>query len=115
MIKLTALDFKIKIEALERLHKINELAEQQMADWQKEAEKVQIAGSDEYVEKPFIEPHEFVASDYEIIERKFRIDPKIIWAYVEGKHQNTELTLKGGDISYNIKESVEEIDKLLGI
>lgn len=115
MIKLTALDFKIKVEALERFHKINELAEQQVADWQKEAEEMQITGSNDYVEKPFIEPHEFVTSDYDIVERKFRVRPEIIWSYTEAKHGVTELTLKGGEITYNIKESVEEIDKLLGV
>ena len=107
MIKLTALNYKIKISALEIYHNINELAESRMFEWEEESKRSAIGG--EYVDKPFIEPHEFKTSDYDIKERKFRVRPEDILFYKENLEGIAEVTMKK-DVTFAVKESIDYLD-----
>lgn len=109
MIKLTALHYKIKISALEIYHNINELAENRMFEWEKAMEKERTVMG-EYIDKPFIEPHEFKQSDYDIKEISFRVRPEDILFYKENIDGFTEIALKNRDIAFVVKESIEYVD-----
>lgn len=113
MIKLTSLFYKIKNEALERFHNINQYSEDLLHEWEKQVEENKNFNID-LPPKPFIEPFEFEEEDYDIKEQKFRIDPKQILLYKENTEGYTELVLSE-TLSFTIKESVEEIDTMLGI
>lgn len=110
MIKLTALHFKLKTSSLERFHNISQYNEGLMFNWEAEVERSRNT-STEYPNKPFIEPFEFEDDDYEITEQSFRIRPKDVLFYKTNLENLTEITLSG-DISFTVRESVEEIDKL---
>jgi hypothetical protein len=111
MIHLTALHYKIKISALERLHSIKSYNEELMFNWNKEIDKIETMGTGEYPKKPFIEPFEFEDDDYDITDKKFRIRLKNIHIYKENESGVTELVTKD-DIAYSIKESVDHIDNI---
>lgn len=111
MIKLTALNYKIKTSALQRLHGIKDYNEELMFDWGVAKDKIISIGGGEYLRKPFIEPFEFEKDDYVITEKKFRIRLEDIYIYRENEEGITELTIEG-DISYSIKEPVDFIDSL---
>lgn len=110
MVKLTALHYKIKVESLERYHKINELAQSQIFDWELEVDKARNLDGD-YPEKPFIEPFEFIDSDYDKKELPFRIRKEDIYSYKENMDNIVEVTV-AGDISYTVKEPIEFFDRL---
>lgn len=110
MIKLTALHYKIKLFALERFHNISQYNETLLLEWEKEVETARNL-NDEIPKKPFIEPFEFDEEDYDITEKKFRVRLKDIYSYKENYNNITELTV-GDDITYTIKETVDEIDAL---
>lgn len=109
MIKLTALHYKIKVSALEVYHTINELAESRMFEWEKVMSKERSLDG-EYVDKPFIEPHEFKQSDYDIQEKRFRVRPEDVLFYKENGDNLVEVTLRDVDATFVVKEKIEYID-----
>ena len=111
MIKLTALHYKLKTSALERFHKISEHNEGLMFEWESALERSRATGID-YPPKPFAEPFEFEEDDYNVTEQDFRIRAEDILYYKTNMDGLTELTLSE-KIAFTIKETVEEIDKLL--
>lgn len=111
MLKLTALHYKIKSEALEIFHNITQHNDGRMFEWEAEFEKQRSLGG-EYPEKPFIEPFEFQDSDYNMTEKRFRVRPEDVFLYKENADNVTELTVSDGTI-FTIKETVEELDLLL--
>lgn len=113
MIKLTALYYKLKTESLERFHNITEYSEKLLNDWEKELEKSKDLDT-EYPYKPFIEPFEFEEEDYDITEQKFRINSDKIILYKENLEGYSEVVISD-TLSFIVKESVEEIDKKLGV
>lgn len=113
MIKLTALHYKLKTEALERFHNINNHNDSIMFEWEQELDTARNVNS-EFPNKPFIEPFEFKPDDYYVTEKKFRVRLEDIYSYMENEEGVTELTV-ANDIAYTIKESVEEIDQLFGL
>ena len=113
MIKLTVLHYKLKTEALERFHNINNHNESLMFNWEQDLDTSRNL-NDDFPEKPFIEPFEFKPYDYIIIEKKFRVRLEDIYSYMENEDGVTELTV-GDDITYTVKESIEEIDQLFGL
>lgn len=111
MIPLTAFHHKVKVDSLERYHKINEWAEERVHKWNDAISEWQLAGSQgERPPKPFIEPFEFIQSDYDITEKKFRVKPEEIITYGQNAQNITEICLVG-DITVSVKETIEELDK----
>lgn len=113
MIKLTALYYKVKTEALERFHDINEHGETLIYEWEKELEKARDLGT-EYPSKPFIEPFEFEDDDYDVTEQPFRIRLSDIQSVKTNLDGIVEITVSPDKI-YSVKETIEEVDKLFGI
>lgn len=112
MIKLTALHYKLKTEALERFHNISQHNEGLMFEWETSLERARATGID-YPAKPFVEPFEFEEDDYEVSEQAFRIRAKDILYYKTNLDGLTELTVSE-NVAFTVKESVDEIDKLIG-
>jgi len=111
MIKLTALHYKIKTEALERFHNISQHNDGLMFDWEAELDRARATGID-YPNKPFIEPFEFDEVDYNITEQDFRIRAEDILYYKTNLDGLTEVTISE-NIAFTVKETVEEIDELI--
>lgn len=111
MIKLTALHYKLKTEALEKFHNISQYNENIMFEWEKSLEKAQSTGI-EYPTKPFVEPFEFEEEDYNITEQQFRVRKEDILYYKTNLDGFTELTI-AENMMFTVKESVEEIDNLI--
>lgn len=109
MIKLTALHYKLKTEALEKYHNITEYNQGLLFDHENELEKASSIGG-EYPVKPFIEPFEFLDSDYIVTEKAFRVRKKDIITYKENESNIVEV-MTTEDLSYAVKETIEEIDK----
>lgn len=112
MIKLTSLHYKLKVDSLEIYHKINEMAESSMHEWNKRSEESRLVNGP-YVDKPFIEPHEFKHSDYEVKELPLRVSKKDIFYYRTNIDGFVEVCLRDSDIVYVVKESLEYLDKIL--
>jgi len=111
MIKLTVLHYKIKTEALERFHNISQYNEELLFNWEEELEKAKSMQIDHPI-KPFVEPFEFDEADYEIIEQDFRIRSEDILYYKTNLDGVTEVVISE-NIGFTVKETVEEIDKLM--
>lgn len=111
MIKLTALHYKLTIPALEKFHNISQHNEGILFEWEQEVESARATGV-ELPKKPFIEPFEFEEDDYNITEQAFRIRKEDILYYKTNLDGFTELTI-AENLAYTIKESVEEIDRLI--
>jgi CRISPR/Cas system-associated exonuclease Cas4 (RecB family) len=110
MIKLTALHYKVKIEAMEKYHNIAEHNQALLFAHAIELEKAtDIDGN--YVPKPFIEPFEFQDEDYIVKEKKFRIRKEDIILYKENADNVVEVMVSE-ELTYTVKESIEELDKL---
>jgi hypothetical protein len=110
MIKLTVLHYELKLQALKKLHNISQHQEELIFDWEKEVDSAKDMGT-EYPTKPFLEPFKFEQSDYKITEKPFRARLKDICFYQESEDNITEITFEG-DITFTIKETIEEIDLL---
>ena len=106
MIKLTALNYKVKIESLERYHNINEHNEKRMHNWKLTMESADATGQG-YTPKPFAEPFEFKDSDYDIVGVPFRVNPTNITIMKQNIDGNTDI-LVDGEV-YVIKEKIEVI------
>jgi CRISPR/Cas system-associated exonuclease Cas4 (RecB family) len=110
MIELTALHYKVKIEALERYHNIAEHNQGLMFTYETELDKARDLNG-EYPTKPFIEPFEFRDEDYIVTEKKFRIRKKDIILYKENVDNIVEVMVSE-ELTYTVKQTVEEMDKL---
>lgn len=116
MIKLTALHYKLKIPSLERYHSIAEHNAGLMFDWENEVERARAIPGSEYPKKPFIEPFEFNDDDYIRTELPFRIKKENIASYKLNTDNVVEVTVEysAENITYTVKNTIEEIDALLG-
>jgi hypothetical protein len=110
MIKLTVLHYELKTSSLKFLHNVSQFQESAIFKWEQEVENAKLYNGD-LPDKPFLEPFEFKQDDYTITEKPFRIRLEDIYSYQENNDNITEITV-GGDVTYTIKESVEEIDRL---
>jgi len=108
MIKLTALHYKVKIEALERYHNIAEHNQGLMFAYESELEKARDLDG-EYPAKPFIEPFEFIDDDYIVTEKRLRLRKKDIILYKENVDNIVEVMVLE-ELSYTVKETIEQID-----
>jgi hypothetical protein len=113
MIKLTKLHFKVKAEALERQHVINEYAEEKMFEWEQGNEKASNLGG-EYNHKPYIEPFDFKEKDFIIKEVPFRCPLDAISYYGLNEDNDLEVLLYETHL-ITVKEKIEDLDQLFGI
>lgn len=112
MIKLTAFHYKLKLSALEVYHNVNEAAESRIYEWEQVMATAR-AVNDSYIDKPFIEPHEFKQEDYHIKERQLRVLPEDILYAKENIDGLVEIHLRDVEAAFVIKETMEELDKYL--
>ena len=110
MIKITALHYKLKTEALERYHNITEHNQSLLFEYEKELERSTDLNQN-YPHKPFTEPFEFNDEDYIVTEKLLRIRKKDIISYKENADNIVEIMITE-DLSYTIKESIEELDNI---
>ena len=80
-VKLTALNYKVKLEALERYHNISEFNEERKVKWEESMRLASLSDEDSYIPKPFIEPNEFNETDYNITDRPIRVKKSTIGYY----------------------------------
>ncbi len=112
MIKLTELTYTIKASALEIFHNISENAQSKVITWEKENERAENTGED-YFPKPFFEPFEYMLEDYDVVESPLRVNKDEIKVVRRDKFGTVEILYEGE--FYAVKESIEEMDILLGI
>lgn len=110
MVKLTILHYKLKDEALERFHLINEHAEGLMFEWESALDKARSIG-DEYIQKPYVENFEFDDDDYEVTTGHFRVREDDIQSYRENIDGLVEVTTSLGEI-VTIQENIEFLDEI---
>lgn len=112
MIKLTSLDYKLKEEAIEKFHNINERNESLLFEWGRELEKATSMDM-AYPEKPYIEIFEYKDADFLKKERRYRVRLEDIHSYKENEDDLVEIIDSKGEI-YIIKEKIEFLDELFG-
>jgi len=106
MVKLTAIHYKVKSEALKICHSVDEEFSKRMFEWEKE-----MGVSTVYIEKPFMETFQFETFDYVQEQRPLRINKKDVMFYKLNIDNVTEITIKE-DITFTVIETIEELDKI---
>ena len=113
IVQITALNYKIKPESLERFHNLSEYAESRMFEWEQAINSTSTLGHG-YVEKPYIEPQEFKESDYVITEKPLLVRKEDFRYCTVNRDGVTELSIdtRTGIVTFNVKNSLEEINKI---
>lgn len=113
MIKLTAINYKPKEEAMKRFHDVSEAIEANIFEREIELESNRNIGGP-YVEKEFTPPFEFNNDDYIITDFPLRLRKKDIREY----KINTDGLVcieTTSDVVYAIRESLDFMDQIFGV
>lgn len=113
MIKLTVLYYEVKSEVEEKIHNLQDHHNQKFREWEQELEFWQNIGGEQPVQ-PYSEPYEFQEEDYNITERQMRVRLEDIYSYREAKDGVREIKMNDGEV-FNVKETLEYLDKLFGV